>query len=255
MAKQIIVAGLAFAITCTVGSLLKNKVVASDHDDGENAVKNRALNLTDHLAWRDDADTSMLNLYMYVNPRSLPATQYDFQANARYEFHVTKVTDKKAAPTGADDYTFRFAFAAADSAGNQAITLSVLSGGNLVGTGTGATTNYTNSKTNTVASRTVNSNSIGGTTYKYFAGMRQDTFFFDVNRFFQVRAYLADTFLNAKSVTLAADCAGGAALFNPASCAPDFTKNYNISAIALQVPIASMGATVFDTWSTISISQ
>ena len=42
-------------------------------------------------------------------------------------------------------------------------------------------------------------------------------------------------------------------LFNPPSCAPDFTKNYNVTAIVLNVPIAQLGGTIFDTWSTISV--
>ena len=47
-------------------------------------------------------------------------------------------------------------------------------------------------------------------------------------------------------------------LFNPPSCAPDFTKNLNVTAIVLNVPIASLqasGETVFDTWSTISVPE
>ena len=44
-------------------------------------------------------------------------------------------------------------------------------------------------------------------------------------------------------------------LFNPPECAPDFTKNYNVTAIVLNVPIADLGGTVFDTWSTISVAQ
>ena len=54
--------------------------------------------------------------------------------------------------------------------------------------------------------------------------------------------------------TLPAD-ADGINLFNPASCAPDFTKNYNVTSIALNVPIADLGGTVFDTWSTISVKN
>ena len=45
-------------------------------------------------------------------------------------------------------------------------------------------------------------------------------------------------------------------LFNPPSCAPDFTKNLNVTAIVLNVPIAQLGGgPVFDTWSTISVAE
>ena len=99
----------------------------------------------------------------------------------------------------------------------------------------------------------------------------------DVQRFFQVRAFLAGRFFGGAGGTgdpdapLAANCKGQALLngilngaegdgdevnlFNPPECAPDFTKNYNVTAIVLNVPIADLGGTVFDTWSTISVAQ
>jgi hypothetical protein len=45
-------------------------------------------------------------------------------------------------------------------------------------------------------------------------------------------------------------------LFNPPSCAPDFTKNLNVTAIVLNVPKAFLGGgDIYDTWSTISVAQ
>ena len=48
-------------------------------------------------------------------------------------------------------------------------------------------------------------------------------------------------------------------LWNPPSCAPDFTKNQNVTAIAVNIPIASLGGAtvnpIFDTWSTISVKE
>jgi hypothetical protein len=109
--------------------------------------------------------------------------------------------------------------------------------------------------------------------------MRADSFYFDVNRFFQVRAFLASRFfggaggIGSATAALAANCKGqaflanvtvpgsdavdgdGINLFNPPLCAPDFTKNLNVTAIVLNVPIAMLGGTIFDTWSTISVKQ
>src|ERR1043165_6729797 len=42
---------------------------ASDHDDGETDLKARALNLSDHFAFKSGSD---LALVMYFNPRGLP---------------------------------------------------------------------------------------------------------------------------------------------------------------------------------------
>jgi hypothetical protein len=96
-------------------------------------------------------------------------------------------------------------------------------------------------------------------------------------RFFQVRTFLAARFFGGAggngdaTASLAPNCRGDALLalggeqdpdddvvnlWNPPSCAPDFTKDLNVTAIALNVPIAALGGgSVFDTWSTISIAE
>lgn len=250
--------------------------LASDHDDGETDSKSRALNLTDHYVFKSGSD---LSLVMYFNPRALAGTQYLMSPNARYEFHLAKVASKTAAPSTADDFVFRFEAGAADAGGVQPVTLTILKNGAVVGTHTGKSTDFASSKANTNQSLTINNGSAGGVGFKYFVGMRADSFHFDVTRFFQVRAYLASRFFggaggngNAQTPLAAPTCDGKpflvdvlsgphdysvdrVRLFNPPSCAPDFTKNYNVTSIALNVPIADLGGTVFDTWSTISVKQ
>lgn len=248
---------------------------ASDHDDGELDLKSRALNLTDHYAFKTGSN---LTLVMYVNPRSLPQRQYDLSTNARYEFHVSKVANKTAQPTATEDYVFRFEAGPPNPAGVQSITLTVLRDGNVLGTHSGMSTEFAKSKTNTV---TTNMGTAADVDFKYFVGMRADSFTFDVQRFFQVRAFLARRFFGGTGGNgdptavgaLAPNCRGDTILqgilstetspdadavnlWNPPSCAPDFTKNYNVTAIVLDVPIADLGGgTVFDTWSTISVKQ
>ena len=248
--------------------------LASDHDDGETDSKSRALNLTDHYVFKSGSD---LSLVMYFNPRALAGTQYLMSPNARYEFHLAKVASKTAAPSTADDFVFRFEAGAADAGGVQPVTLTILKNGAVVGTHTGKSTDFASSKANTNQSLTINTGSAGGVGFKYFVGMRADSFHFDVTRFFQVRAFLASRFFggaggngNKDTPFPAPTCDGktflsgagahnysvdGVHLFNPPSCAPDFTKNYNVTSIALNVPIADLDGTVFDTWSTISVKQ
>jgi Domain of unknown function (DUF4331) len=256
-------------------------VQASDHDDGETDQKARALNLSDHFAFRSPADPSQLSMIMYFNPRSLPGRQYTMSTKARYELHVSKVAARSAAPTTANNWVFRFEAGAPDAAGVQPVTLTVLKDGNVVGTHAGMTTDFASSKANTVKTNTGNA----GIDVKYFIGQRADSFHFDVVRFFQVRAFLADRFFGGAggkgnpNAGLADNCrgdkflanllpggataneAGGVPdadvinLFNPPSCAPDFTKNLNVTAIVLNVPIAQLGGTIFDTWSTISVRE
>lgn len=243
---------------------------ASDHDDGEADLKGRALNLTDHYAFKSGSDLSLIT---YVNPRGLPGRQYYLSTNARYEQHVSKAASKTAVPTGADDFVFRVEAGAPDASGVQPITLTVLKDGQVLGTHTGSSTGFAASQANSV---TVNTATIGGITVKYFVGMRADSFTFDVQRFFQVRSFLAGRFFGGAggngnaSAGLAPNCRGdalfsegsagsdadGVNLWNPAECAPDFTHNYNVLSIAIDVPISQLGGgAIFDTWSTISVLQ
>jgi len=282
MRKIILGASLLLA---AAGIATTQLATASDHDDGETDSKARALNLTDHFAFKSPASPDQLSLIMYLNPRSLPGRQYFLSTNARYEFHVTRQASKTAPPTGADDIMFRFEAGAPDGNGVQPITMTMLKNGEEVGRHTGSSTTFLDSKNETI---TTNTAQIGGASMRYFVGQRQDSFHFDVVRFFQVRAFLAqrlfggaggkgdataaladncrgDKFLaNLQQGGVAANEAGGVSdgdvinLFNPPSCAPDFTKNLNVTAIVLNVPIAALQAnseTVFDTWSTISVPE
>ena len=254
---------------------------ASDHDDGEptsGTAKNRNLNLSDHFAFKSPTAAGELAILTYTNPRSLPGHVYTLATNARYEQHISKVVNKTDTPTTTDDFVFRYEFAAPDASGVQAITVTVLKGGTSLGTATGMTTEYNASKANTIVN---NDATVGGIHFHFFVGSRADSFFFDVVRYFQVRAFLADRFfggaggLGDASATIAPNCKGQAFLggialaggtpegdgddvnlFNPSSCAPDFVHNYNITSIDTNVDISALGGgTVFDTWSTISVLQ
>jgi hypothetical protein len=281
--RRFILGGLL--AVAAAGVATSHFAVASDHDDGETDIKARALNLTDHFAFKSPTAPNELSLVMYFNPRSLPGRQYFMSTNARYEFHVSRAASKTTAPTGADDIVFRFEAGAPDANGVQEITMTMLKDGVEIGRHTGSSTSFGASQSDAIVTNTA---TIGGASMRYFVGQRQDSFHFDVVRFFQVRAFLAarlfggangngdatagladncrgDKFLaNLLPGGVAANEAGGASdgdvinLFNPPSCAPDFTKNLNVTAIVLNVPISALqasGETVFDTWSTISVFQ
>jgi hypothetical protein len=245
---------------------------ASDHDDGETDIKARALNLSDHFAFKSPGDATKLSLIMYFNPRSLPGKQYLLSTNARYELHVSKAATRTSAPTNTSDFKFSFQAGAAAANGVQPITLTTYKDGAMVGTHTGMTTAIAPSRAGTI---TENNGNTGGIDVRYFVGPRADSFNFDVVRFFQVRNFLATRFFGGPggigdaTAGLANNCRGDAFLgaelggvsdndnvnlWNPPSCAPDFTKNLNVTAIVLNVPIAQLGGgAIFDTWSTISV--
>ena len=271
--KRIVLMSISALAAIAVVAIAGRTVYASDHDDGETDLKSRALNLTDHFTFKSPADPTQLSMIMYFNPRSLPGEQYFLSTKARYELHVSKVATKTSAPTAKDDFVFRFEAGPPAANGVQQITLTVFKDGASLGTHTGSTTAIGPSKAGQI---TTNNGTVGGMTVKYFVGPRADSFTFDVIRFFQVRSYLADRFFGGPGgtgnagATLAPNCRGdgllsegpngpdddGVNLFNPPSCAPDFTKNLNVTAIVLNVPIAQLGGgAVFDTWSTISVAQ
>jgi hypothetical protein len=256
-------------------ALAGRTVYASDHDDGETDLKARALNLSDHFAFKSPAAAvPTLSQIMYFNPRSLPGKQYALSTKARYEFHVTRVASRTSPVAPKDDILFRFEAGAPNAAGVQPITLTVIKDGEELGKTTGATTTIGASK---LGSITTNTATVGGMDIKYFVGPRADSFAFDVVRFFQVRAFLAQRFFGGPSgttgdatATLGENCRGDkflalgtetnpdndtVNLFNPPSCAPDFTKNLNVTAIVLNVPTSQLGGTIFDTWSTISVAE
>lgn len=279
MTRLVTAFSLAAGVALVSGS---GVVTASDHDDGESDLKARALNLTDHYAFKSPSSPSELSLIMYFNPRSLPGRQYSMSSQARYEFHVSRAASKTAAPTAKNDFIFRFEAGAPDANGIQPVTLTVIKDGVELGTHTGASTSFAASKANNV---TTNTATIDGNAIKYFVGQRADSFHFDVVRFFEVRAFLAQRLFGGAggkgdaTASLADNCrgdkflanllpggvasneAGGVSdgdvinLFNPPSCAPDFTKSLNVTAIVMNVPISMLGGTIFDTWSTISVPQ
>jgi len=223
-----------------------------------------------------------MTLVMYFNPRSLPGYAYSMSDKARYEFHVSRAAGKTSAPTGESDVRIRFeAQGPADAAGAQEVKFSVVRDGELVGEKVGMSTGFGDSKAGSVVA---NDAAFGGYNFKWFIGARQDGFHFDVIRYFQVRAFAAARFFGFgtegdPTATLANNCrgdqflsllSGGATeaggqpdadlinLFNPPECAPDFTKNYNITSVTVNVPVALLqanGESVFDTWSTISVRK
>ncbi|MBM0741990.1 DUF4331 domain-containing protein [Phormidium sp. CLA17] len=239
-ARLSLIALTVFATVGTVG-LVSSYVRSSDHDDGEVDTKGRNLNLTDLFVFREQDQNSAaapgnLVLIMNTNPRSLARQQYYFSTRARYEFKITRVADKNAPVTGVPNAIVRFEFGAPDANKQQAVKITTIVDGN---------TTVAMGKTTPLGSASqpvVNNVSLGGANATVFAGLREDPFFFDVEQYFRVRA-------GARGM-------GPAVGFRPASTAVDFTKGYNVNAIAISIPISLISggsSTVFDVWETISL--
>lgn len=230
--------GLGLALISGVSAW---SIKASDHDDGEVDTKGRNRNLTDLYVFREQdqnpyADEDNVVLVMNTNPRSLPRQQYFFSNDARYEFKITRVDDNNATPTGQPDVTLTFEFDQAPNSTAQAIKVTVTRDGETITDDDGETTPL-------VDDPEVNEVSLGDSTMKVFAGLREDPFFFDVEQYFKVRAGALGF--------------GPQVGFRDPDKAIDFAYEYNVNAIVVQIPRkflqGSSSATTFDVWQTISV--
>lgn len=245
MKKRLVIGlGLVAIVAASLPTIMPKTVVASDHDDGETSTKGRNVNLTDLYVFREkdqnsNAKADDLVFVMNTNPRSVARQQYYFSSNAHYEFHISRVDNKDATPTGKQDITLRFAFGKPQPNGQQLFQLTTLANGQRVGSAFGITTPLSADPQKTPS---INNITIGNSKIDVFAGLREDPFFFDVEQFFRVRAGAAGI--------------GPAVGFRPASQAIDFAKGYNVNAIVVRVPRkflqGNSATTVFDVWETIS---
>lgn len=239
--------GLALVLLLNPGGL-----VASDHDDGENDHKARALNLTDLYAFRENDQNPKagvpegdLVFVMNTNPRSVARQQYYFSPNARYFFHVTRVANKNDAATGRKDASLWFKFL--EPKGNQQAFKVIFDDGD-GRTGVGQTVSggpILTTPVNGPADRlpVINEIDIRGHKLRVYAGLREDPFFFDVEAYFRVRAGVLGI--------------GPAAGFRKPGL--DFAAGYNVNAVVVSVPLALLQgkskATVFDVWETIELGK
>jgi Domain of unknown function (DUF4331) len=238
--KLLLISGVSIA-ALLVATGLPKALVASDHDDGEVDTKGRSLNLTDLYVYREkdqnpNAKDGDLILTMNTNPRSVARQQYFFSTNARYEFKLTRVGDKEAAPTGQEDITLRFEFSAPNNRNQQQIKFTAIKDGKEIS----ARNLYT-----TPLNEKPVINRLGSDNAKIavFAGLREDPFFFDVEQFFRVRAGALGT--------------GPGVGFRPNNQAIDFAKGYNVNTITARIPQEFLsgknGAKIYDVWETISL--
>lgn len=220
---------------------------ASDHDDGENDMKARSLNITDLYVFREQdqkpgAPAGNVVFVMNTNPRSLARQQYYFSTGARYEVKFSRVQDKDAMATGEADGFFRFEFGKPNASGQQPITITASRAGvTRTVTTTTAGQPILTTPLSSAARPALNEVRLDNGSVSVFAGLREDPFFFDVEQFFRVRAGLAGL--------------GPSVGFR--SPGYDFTAGYNVNTIAVRAPLewiqSGSIATTFDFWTTISV--
>ncbi|HEY9620320.1 MAG TPA: DUF4331 domain-containing protein [Crinalium sp.] len=247
-AFALMLATAAFGVSAAISP---PKLQASDHDDGDIDVRSRALSLTDLYLFREKDQnpgvaTDDLILVMNTNPRSLARQQYFFSNNARYEIKLARVGNVDAGATGVPDLTLRFTFAPPVANNRQRVTLTVVDrNGRETPITRGANGNLVTTPITEASNPTLNRVRVNGQPITFFAGLREDPFFFDVEQYFRVRAALAGLGPVPQP------------LFRTPDKAIDFTKGYNVNSIVVRVPRkllqGATNATAFDAWLTISI--
>lgn len=226
------------------------QVTASDHDDGTTDTKTQNTNLTDLYVFTETSQNSSANdgdliFIMNTNPRSLPRQSYFFNTSARYQFNVTRIDDNDDVPTGKVDAVLRFEFAAPDTNNQQKVTITAIRDGRSKSTTT--TTGSASVMTTPLDDAPINNEiELDGETLTVFAGLREDPFFFDVERYFQVRDSAAQGNL-------------GSIGFRAAGEGVDFTAGYNVLSIVVRVPRTFLQSnndeTSFDVWETITVKK
>lgn len=236
---------------------------ASDHDDiTPPGVQTTSPNLTDLYVFRKgeeqgavttgDANTLVFIMNSYDR---LPARQEAFfNTNTRYEFHLSRIDGdpSTATPTAAEDAVLRLTFGSPNNNGQQKMTLTYIADGETT-TARETTTNGDilttplldkgTGSTGTIA----NDVNLRGQTVKVFAGLRQDPFYFDVDKFFALRTDIAN---GDNQITN---------IFAAEGDEVDFTRGFNVLSVVVEIPRALLqgngSATTFDVWETISIPQ
>lgn len=261
MKKTLTTVGFLAAVSgFIIGSDL---ATASDHDDiTPPGVQTTAPNLTDLYVFRKGEEQATATggdantlVFIMNSADRLPARQEAFfNTSAHYEFHMSRISGDPSTttPTSAEDAVLRVRFRAPDTNGQQRMIITYIADGNettvsktinsedilttaLLDKGTGVT--------GTVA----NEVNIQGQTLKIFAGLRQDPFYFDVDKFFALRSDVAN---GDNTITN---------IFGDDNTALDFTRGFNVLSVVIEVPRSllqgSGSATTFDVWETISIPQ
>jgi hypothetical protein len=199
---------LGAALTVLTAGAAPLFVGAADHLESPNAKANHALDITDIYAF-DGANSGNTVLVLNVNPLAGNVSGTKFATNGRYDFNIDRTGDYVAD----DVYSVTFGAPSASN-GKQAITIK--KDGSTIATGkSGSTIND------------------GG--LKFYAGVKDDPFFFDLASFIRWRDPDGD---------------GNYTYTGPTTFdGVDFFDGANVSTIVLEIPDNWLGASA-NLWGT-----
>ncbi len=230
-------AGRTVAILAIAALATATALRSSDHQDTPETELNPRLDINDVYAF-PGADTSNIVLVMTTSSPLTPAasTSAAFDPDALYQIKIDNTGD------AVEDLVLQFT--ARSSGTSQTIDLR----GPVAPAMTGAMTTIVPSAP--TVSTTWGNSATSSSGIKFFAGIRDDPFFLDLEQFFCIIP-------DRKPVggPLSQPCATGTpgtSGFRPAGSAVDYLKGYNALAFVVELPKAMLGTGKIGVWATTS---
>ena len=219
MRKLIAIGVVALVVIALMVGAAATETRAADHLDAPLVRADGRLDITDIYAFQSDANSTVL--VMNVNPfaGALKTSATSFHPDARYEFRIDNTGDF------VEDVVLRVEFSKVKGDGTQAVTLRMLTGKQARNGEIGKP----------IAEGRTGSNLPIDGGGQFFAGLRDDPFFFDLNAFTQFQHD------------------GNTADF----CHPgiDFFKGANVTSLVVKIPTSTLrGSTgsIIYPWGTVS---
>ena len=229
---------LAFLATASIPVVLLAPGHASDHADTPDIAANPGADLTDVYVMPSTANPRavcfLMNVHPLIKPRDKgnvfldPNVLYQFKIDTNGDYVEDKVIQFKATGTGP--------------------TQQVMTTGVVTPSVTGSVSNL---EPMLPVSSTFGSTWVPAQTMKAFSGVREDSFFFDLEQFFTI---LPDRATPITGNSVANPNTPQAGSWRAPGVAKDFlsSNNFNVISMAMEVPRKVLGGGVINVWCTTS---
>ena len=230
-------AALAICSLAIIPACLMMKAHGSDHADTPTIAASPGADITDVHIFPSPTNTNNVVLSMSVHPliTSANVATTSFDPNVLYQFKIDTTGDY------VEDYVIQ-----AKATGTGASQVISIAGGAPIVTGT-----TSQALTPFATTGSINTAFAPTSGWQVFAGVREDPFFFDLNRFFTI---FPDRATPLSGQVVANPNAPQATSWNPPGTAQDFLSagKYNVLAIVVELPKSALGSGKINVWCTTS---
>jgi|HubBroStandDraft_6_1064221.scaffolds.fasta_scaffold43278_2 hypothetical protein len=218
---------------------------AADHRDSPTADATSEGDITDYFSFLDPNDATKIVFIMNVNPFAVPAeaSSYRYSSDLLYQFKIDNTGDYK------EDTVLQFLFSdTTQCTSGQSLTV--------YGPGTPSRTGAKNTILGGIPSFTGCTNTtLTSGNMQVFTGLRDDPFVFDFGQFTRILKGTQDVFRDLPSTPLGH--LRGRALHSDGTSGVDNFGGFNVSAIAIEVPVSMVTtrSSLIYTWATVSSAE